>query len=208
MKSITELLRDADPLLHESMTSSEQRDYRRKAVLAAASRARDRAGAEPRSRVTLLVTLGSVMIVVLFLAERIWSPLVSNVYAATVRFEVKLAEEKPAAGLRVAKVSGTDRSVYLHAEAILTNSDISRARVIQVDHSSQYNVGVEFNPSGTEKIRAATARHIGKLVAILLDGQVVMTAIVREPIAESAVISGDLSRTEAEKIVKGITTIR
>jgi preprotein translocase subunit SecD len=70
------------------------------------------------------------------------------------------------------------------------------------------NVGVEFNPSGTEKIRAATAKHIGKLVAILLDGQVVMTAKVREPIADSAVISGDLSRIEAEKIVKGITTVR
>jgi preprotein translocase subunit SecD len=148
------------------------------------------------------------MIVVLFLAERMWSPLVSNVYAAAVRFEVKLAEEKPAAGLREARVSGTDRSVYLHADAIVTNSDILRAYIIQVDHSSQYNVGVEFNPSGTEKVRAATARHIGKPVAILLDGQVVMTAIVREPIAESAVISGDLSRTEAEKIVKGITTIR
>ena len=208
MKSITELLRDADPLLHESMTSSEQRDYRRKAILAAASRARDRAGAEPRSRVALLVTLGFVMIVVLFLAERMWSPLVSNVYAAAVRFEVKLAEEKPAAGLREARVSGTDRSVYLHADAIVTNSDILRAYIIQVDHSSQYNVGVEFNPSGTEKVRAATARHIGKPVAILLDGQVVMTAIVREPIAQSAVISGELSRTEAEKIVKGITTIR
>jgi hypothetical protein len=208
MKSITELLRDADPLLHESMTSSEQRDYRRKAVLAATSRARDRAGAEPRSRVALLVTLGFVMIVVLFLAERIWPPLFSNVYAATVRFEVRLAEEKPAAGLREAKVSGTDRSVYLHAEAIVTNSDISRASIIQVDHSSQYSVGVEFNPSGTEKIREATARHIGKPVAILLDGQVIMAPIVREPIAESAVISGDLSRTEAEKIVKGITTSR
>ena len=208
MKTITELLRDADPLLHEPMTSSEQRDYQRKAILAAASRARDHAGAESRSRVTLLVTLGFAMIVVLFFAERMWSPLVRNVYAAAVRFEVKLAEEKPAAGLREAKVSGTDGLVYLHAEAIVTNSDISRAYLIQVDHSSQYNVGVEFNPSGAEKIRAATRRHVGKPVAILLDGQVVMTATVREPIAESAVISGDLSRTEAEKIVKGITTIR
>lgn len=208
MQSITELLRDADPLLHESMTSSEQRDYQRKAILAAASRARDRAGAEPRSRVTLLVTLGFVMMVVLFFAERMWSPLVSNVYAAAVRFEVKLAEENPAAGLREAKVSGTDRSVYLHADAIVTNGDILRAYITQVDHSSQYNVGVEFNPSGAEKIRAATARHIGKPVAILLDGKVVTTAIVREPIAESAAVISGLSRTEAEKIVKGITTIR
>jgi hypothetical protein len=82
MKSITELLRDADPLLHESMTPSEQRDYRRKAVLAAASRARVRAEAGPRPRVSLLITLGFAMIVVLFLAERMWSPLLSNVYAA------------------------------------------------------------------------------------------------------------------------------
>jgi len=204
MKSLTELLRDADPLLHEPMTSSEQRDCRRQAMLAAASRGRDRAGTEPRSTVTLLVALAFAMIVVLFLAERMWSPLVGNVYAA-VRFEVKLAEEKPAAGLLEAKISGTDRSVYLHPEAIITNSDILRAYVIQVDHSSQFNVGVEFNPSGAEKIRAATAGHVGKPVAILLDGQVVMTPVVREPIGNSAVISDDLSRTEAEKIVKGIT---
>lgn len=208
MKSVTELLRNADPLLHESMTSSEQRDYRRKTILTAASRAPDRVGAEPRSKVTLLVTLAFVMTVLLFLVERMWSPIVRNVYAAAVRFEVKLAEEKPAPGLREAKVSGTERSVYLHAEDIVTNGDISRAYIIHTDHSSQYNVDVEFNPSGSEKIRAATASHIGKPVAILLDGQVVMTAVVREPIAKSAVISGDLSRAEAEKIVKGITTIR
>ncbi len=208
MKSVTELLRNADPLLHESMTSSEQRDYRRKTILAAASRAPDRVGAEPRSKVTLLVTLAFVMTVLLFLVERMWSPIVRNVYAAAVRFEVKLAEEKPAPGLREARVSGTERSVYLHAEDIVTNGDISRAYIIHTDHSSQYNVDVEFNPSGSEKIRAATASHIGKPVAILLDGQVVMTAVVREPIAKSAVISGDLSRAEAEKIVKGITTIR
>ncbi|HTW60140.1 MAG TPA: hypothetical protein VMD99_18600 [Terriglobales bacterium] len=208
MKSITELLRDADPLANESRTYSEQRDYRRKIILAAASRTRDRAVAEPTSRITLLVTLGFVVVVVLFLAERMWSPLVSNVYAAPVRFEVKLAEEKPAAGLLEAKVSGTDRSVYLHPEAIVTNSNISRAYIIQVDHSSKYSVGVEFNPSGTEKIGAATARHIGKPVAVLLDGQVVMAPIIRAQIGESAVITGDFSRTEAEKIVKGITTTR
>jgi hypothetical protein len=204
MKSIGELLRDADPLLHESATYSEQRDCLRKAILAAASEARDHAGAK-RSRVTLLLALGFVMTVVLFFAERMWSPLVNNVYAAAVRFELKLAEDKPAPGLREAKISGTDRSVYLHAETVVTNSDISRAYVMQADHSSQYNVGVEFNPSGAEKIRAATASHIGRPVAILLDGQVVMTATVRAPIAESAQISGHLSRAEAEKIVKGIT---
>lgn len=41
-----------------------------------------------------------------------------------------------------------------------------------------------------------------------LAGQVIMTAIVREPITDSAVVSGNLSRSKAEKIVHGITTVR
>jgi hypothetical protein len=45
-------------------------------------------------------------------------------------------------------------------------------------------------------------------LTILLDGQVVMTPTVRAPIGDSAVISDDLSKAEAEKIVKGITNIR
>jgi hypothetical protein len=126
MKSITELLRDADPLLHESATSSEQRDYQRKAILAAASRARDRAMSEPRSRVTLLVTLGFAVIVVLFLAERMWSPLVNNVDAA-VRFELKLAQDKPAPGLREAKISGIDR-----ASRALDRTEMSRTTLRRI----------------------------------------------------------------------------
>lgn len=205
MKSVTEILREADPLLDESRTSLEERDYRRNSLLAAASRPRDRAETEPRHKISLVLKIGFVTVLVLFLAELIWSPLVSNVYAVAVRFEVKLAEEKPAAGLSEAKIAGTDRLVYLHPESIVTNSDISRAYIIQVNHSSQYNVGVEFNPSGTEKARAATSSHIGKPAAILLDGQVVMTATIRGPIAESAVISGNFSKAEAEKIAKGIS---
>jgi hypothetical protein len=208
MKTTAELLRDADPFLNEPMTSSEQRDYVRNAMLAAASGEHSRFRAGACSSVAPMVVLGFAVIVVLFLAERMWSPFASNVYAAAVQFQLKLAEDKPAAGLREAKAPGTDGSVYLHSEDIVTNSDISRAYIIQPDHSSRYNVGVEFTSSGAEKIRAATAKNIGKKVAILLDGQVVMAATIRAPIGKSAVISGDLSRPEAERIVKGITTTR
>lgn len=144
MKNVRELLRDADPLRHESMTSSEQRDFGRQAVLAAAAGAHARGRTESRSRVALLIIVASIVIAASFLAERMWSPLVGDVHAA-VRFEVRLAEDKPTAGLREAKISGTDRSIYLHDEVIVTNSDISSARIIQVGSSSQYNVGVEFN---------------------------------------------------------------
>jgi preprotein translocase subunit SecD len=138
-----------------------------------------------------------------FFGSRVRSPFVSDLQAA-VRFEVRLAEDKPAPGLREAKISGSDRSVYLHDEVIVNNGDIAAARVVPGGGPSQYSIGVEFNASGAEKIRAATGKHIGKPVAILLDGKVVMTPVVRVPIGASAVITGNFTKVEAERIVDGV----
>ena len=203
MKNIRALLQEADPLRHEPMTSSGERDFRRQAVLAAASGARARAGAGTRSGIAVFATVALMVIVASFLGARMWSLLVSEVHAA-VPFEVRLAEDGPTPGLREAKVSGSDRSVYLHDEVVVTNSDIAAARVVQGGSPLQYGVGVEFNAAGAEKMRAATGSHIGKPVAILLDGQVVMAPVVRTPIGASAVITGNFTRTQAEKIVNGI----
>src|SRR5258708_6517419 len=166
MKSIRNLLQEADPLQHESTWTSGERDFRRQALLAAASGARAPAGARSRSRIAVFVTVALMVIAASFLGPRVRSPFVSDLQAA-VRFEVRLAEDKPAPGLREAKVSGSDRSVYLHNEVIVNNGDIAAARVVPGSGPSQYSIGLEFNASGTEKIRAATGNHIGKPVAIL-----------------------------------------
>ena len=71
-----------------------------------------------------------------FLGTFVWSLFNSDLQAA-IRFEVRLAEDKPAPGLREAKLSGSDRSVYLHDEVIVTNSDIAAARAVQLDGPSQ-----------------------------------------------------------------------
>ena len=202
MKTIRELLRDADPLQREATFSSDQRDFRRQAVLAAASGARPPARVGSRSRIAALVTVAVMVIAASFLRSRM-SPFVSELQAA-VRFEMRLAEDKPAPGLHEEKVAGADRSVYLHDEVIVNNRDIAAARVVQGDGPSRYTVSVEFNSSGAEKIRAATAGHVGRPVAILLDGEVVMAPVVRSPIGGAAIITGAFTRTQAERIVNGI----
>jgi preprotein translocase subunit SecD len=116
---------------------------------------------------------------------------------------VRLAEDKPAPGLREVKVAGSDRPIYLHDEVVVSNSDIAAARLIQ-SGPTQYSVGIEFNASGAEKVRAATGGHIGKPMAILLDGQVVMAPVVRASLGASAVITGNFTRPQAERIVEGI----
>ncbi len=201
MNKIKELLQDADPLRNESAASLEYRDGQRRTVLAAASSAERREKAIPNSRVRFVAMLAAAAIAVLFLGERIWSPLIRDVYAA-VRFEVRLAEDQPAPGLREAKVAGTGRSIYLHDEVVVTNGDIATASLIRV--GSAYNVRVEFKASGAEKMRVATARHIGEPVAILLDGEVIMAPVLRSPIDNSAQITGNFTKADAERVVTGI----
>jgi preprotein translocase subunit SecD len=203
MKNIRELLLDADPLRHEATRAVSQRDFRRQAVLAVASGVRTHAGAETRSRIVVSATVALMVLAVSLLGPRVRSLFVSDAQAA-VRFEARLAEDRPAPGLREAKASDSGRSVYLHDEIIATNSDIKLARVIQGSDPSQYAVGIEFNAAGAEKMRVATGNHIGKLVAILLDGKVVMAPVIRTAIGPSAVITGKFTRSQAEKIVNGI----
>lgn len=203
MKTIRELLRDSDPLQHEPTWRPGGRDFRRQAVLAAASRSSADAKVRSRSRIAVFATIALMVIVVSILGSRVWSPFVSNLQGA-VRFEVILAEDKPAPGLREAKVSGANRTVYLYKGAIVDNGDIAAARVVQGDAPSKFAVDVKFKASGAEKMLTATGNHIGKPVAILLDGQVVMAPVVRSPIGASAVVTGNFTRAQAERIVKGI----
>ena len=123
MKNLRELLRDGDPLQHEPTPPPGQRAFRRQAVLAVASGPRPPAG-RGRSRITVFAAAALLVISASFFGSLVWSLFVSDLQAA-VRFEVRLAEYRPAPGLREAKVSGSGQSVYLHDEVIVTNSDIA-----------------------------------------------------------------------------------
>lgn len=202
MKTVRELLQDADPLQSESMSPA-QYNFRRQAILEAASDVRVPAEVKSRPLVLVLAMLALVVIAASFLGGHVWPIFVGDVQAA-VRFEVRLAEDRPAPGLRGAKVSGSDRSVYLHKEVIVDNSDIAAAQIVPDDGTSRYGVGLEFNASGAEKMRQATMNHIGKPVAILIDGQVVVAPTLRSVIGASAVVNGTYTRTQAERIVNGI----
>jgi hypothetical protein len=202
MKTIRELLRDGDPLQDEAALPVLERDSRRQAVLAAAS-SREWPNFHSGSRIALFAIVVTTLIVISALGSRIWLPFVGDVQGA-VRFEVRLAEDRPAPGLGKAKVSDSGKTVYLHSEVIVDNGDIATARIIPGSNPSQYAVELKFNGSGTEKISKASGNHIGRPIAILLNGQVVMAPTVRSPIGDSAVVTGNFTRAEAERIVNGM----
>jgi preprotein translocase subunit SecD len=149
-----------------------------------------------------MVTLALILAGILAVGSQAWWG--GATLQAALRFEVRLAEDQPAAGLFAARVTGTDRVVYLHQETIVTNDDIAQSGVVAGSGPSRFGIEVLFTTAGAEKMRRATAGHIGKPVAVLIDGEVVMAPVLRSPIGASAVISGDFTRAEAERIVEGI----
>jgi hypothetical protein len=199
MKAIRDLLQEADPLRVESEPSAADRSFRRQTIVTAAATAALPA-TESRSRIPVYLSVMLIIIVAFAVGSRLWSPSISKVQAA-VRFEVRLAEQNPAPGLKKVKVTGWG-SLFLHDEVIVTNSDIAQANVIP--HGSQFWVGITLTPAGAKKMHAATESHIGKLMAILIDGEVVSAPRVMQPLDESPVINGDITKEEAEKIVAGI----
>jgi preprotein translocase subunit SecD len=101
--------------------------------------------------------------------------------------------------------SRAPRTIFLDKEPLITNKDISEARVV-LDDRDQPGVEVRFVPAARQKMRDATEAHRGKPLAILVDGRVVTAPIVRWQIGESAWIQGGgISRDEAERIAKSLS---
>jgi preprotein translocase subunit SecD len=190
MKTLAEILRDADPLGDEPGRTAEQRRRDRERVLTF----HDVASKRPRARRAMIAVVAVALVAIV---TGYWS------VTAAVRFEVRLAEENPASGLRETLVSGT-RKIYLQQRAIVTNGDIAEAEVVPGDTATTFNVSIRFTVDGAARMLRATQNHVGRPVAILLDGNVVMAPTVRTPISGAAMITGNYARSDAERIVAGI----
>jgi hypothetical protein len=196
MKTVSQLLRNSDPLGYEPPPSDRERRQIRQTVL----NARTVSASHPRrviaNAIVVALTLGAVGAGI-----RYWPRGVADVFAA-VRFEVRLAEDRPADGLRPATIAG--RTIYLHPEPVVTNEDIVDAQLVPGEGPSPFSISVTFSPAGSEKMARASKGHVGRPVAILIDGVVVMAPVLRDPVMTSALVTGPFTKAEAERVVQGI----
>ena len=144
MKTVHEILRDTDPLRHEPPPDARQRDRIRQSVIAAASTNAGAAGRWFRAPLAV-AALAAVMVAAVF-AVSLRNPRGSATVYAAVRFEVRLAETQPATGLIAARVSGSDRVVYLHDEAVVTNADIERCTAIRCQFGFSFTLATTGSP--------------------------------------------------------------
>ena len=201
MTKVREMLTAADPLRREQQPTEAERDRVRHTVVAAASRG-DAQSARTRRSILVPVLVTLAMIGLIVAASSMW-PRNASLAQAAVRFEVRLAEDQPAPGLRAARVGSSNRTIYLHPEIVVTNDDIDRSSVIGGDIPSHFWIDVRLNPAGAAKMRQATANHLAKPVAILINDDVVTAPTLKSPIGAAAVISGDYTQAEAQRIAGG-----
>jgi protein-export membrane protein SecD len=85
----------------------------------------------------------------------------------------------------------------------LTGKDLTRAAVQFNPNTNEPEVAIEFNDAGTKLFADITARNVGKIVAIYLDGAPISTPRVNEKISEGkAVISGKFGLDEAKTLAR------
>jgi preprotein translocase subunit SecD len=123
-----------------------------------------------------------------------------------VSIEVRAAETAPAEGLEQVDYSawGHTETFYLHDEVFLTESEIQSASVVAWKEFPA--VEVLLTEKGRDIFADVTGRHIGKRLAVLVNGRLACAPIVRDTIRQGKLlINGDFSEARAREIAKALT---
>jgi preprotein translocase subunit SecD len=107
----------------------------------------------------------------------------------------RLAEPERADGLTEAVVPNDGPTVFLHSENVLTDRDVTSVTFGR-DENGRVDVTLQIEAAAAKRLAAATKAHLGKRIAILLDGRVITAPIIRSEISDQARITGRFSNAE------------
>ena len=129
-------------------------------------------------------------------AQEKWQAAVELAQNAAPDFE---ARAKGIDGAVVSK-SEDEHRFYLLGETLIAGKDLKDAS-INPDSLGRMGVSISFNPEGAKLFEEATARLVGKQLAIVLDGVTISAPVVQDRIAGgNAQITGRFSADEATRL--------
>jgi preprotein translocase subunit SecD len=125
-----------------------------------------------------------------------------------ISVEFRLVDESPTSDAPEMAIKGSEERVRLEPAALVDHTDIQSAEVQQSSAGQSYDVVITFTAEGARKLRAATAAAIGRRLAIVIDGIVIIAPTLQAEIPEGiAVIAGNFSRREALDIADRLNSI-
>jgi len=123
--------------------------------------------------------------------------------AEKVTVEFRFAETEAAEGLTEIILPITGQKFYLHDEVIMSNEDIAMASVTM--WNGKPVVELQFTLTGKDKFAQLTKENLKRRVGMLVDGKLVTAPIINAPIDQGiAIITGDFTKDEAQRIADGI----
>ncbi|MEP7012654.1 MAG: hypothetical protein ABJC13_20210 [Acidobacteriota bacterium] len=117
--------------------------------------------------------------------------------ALEIRF---VAEGEPKDGLKVTGPEG--ESLWVEKEIVISSADVAEVHVGLDMDLEHYGVTLFFTPQAAQRLHDATAHNLGRQVAVLLNGIVVIAPRVQSPLGPSARISGNYTREAATKLAE------
>jgi preprotein translocase subunit SecD len=122
------------------------------------------------------------------------------------RLEIRLAQYEPQAGFTPTTVEGSQDTIYLSSDVVLSNDHIREATYV-LNHLGSPAIEILFTDEGTAILSEFTAAHIEQNAAIVMDGRVVTAPVIKGRIGEGrAVITGSFTEAEVKRLAKSIVT--
>lgn len=122
--------------------------------------------------------------------------------APPATFELRLATDTPTDGFTERPDFTDGLPIFIASMPIIANNDVENATVVEQEYGP--TIVVRLTPASGEVLGEATASHIGKPVAILVNDEILAAPIVRDRITTDVMITGDFTKDEAKQIAKGI----
>ncbi len=127
------------------------------------------------------------------------APPAQSVGASTVEFY--LAQTEAAADAMQIKLP--DGVLYLQRQPVLTREDLIEAAAL-VDKQGQNFVGLRFNEAGARKLNQISGQNIGKMLALVVERQLVAAPRISEPLNRGVLAFSVASAQEANELSSAI----
>ena len=179
MSTLSDLLRNADPLRDEAPRPAETRQGLRDAIMSAPV-----GTARRRRSVPFRIAIATAVLLLAGIGVTQLATRHTAVHGiAAMRFEARLAAAQ---------------------ETIVDNEDILAAHVVPGSQPTTFGVALTFTREGAEKMRRATEAHIGEQLELLVDDDVVAAPRIRSAVSSAATLTGDYTYEQASRVVEGL----
>jgi len=149
-----------------------------------------------------------VRIVISLLLLLILAATSTPVVRCQAAFEIRAVVDSLQQGAYNMIVEGSPQGVFLDRKALFTLADIDSATVYagtSEEGTPMYAVNIAFKPSLNDSMKSLTGHHIGDRLAVIMDGKVLATPKILDPLRTARISLSVATEAEARELAKKIS---